>query len=563
MDLLIVESVVKAEKFQEKLGKGWIILPTSGHIMDIPPGAKLEKNDYFGVRIKEGKLELDWRLTDQGNKRLARLRTAIATVRSSGGRVYVGTDPDREGEAIAAHVMRKLRLPKHTPRALFQSMDATAVKKAIASPGTLDEGIVAAQEARRGLDRVVAYGLSRKLRSLDRWRKAHGRTKPKTVVGRVQVPALKACVDQYEARRKFKPSTRYRPGFMVNETFFKLPGEPLPTQAEALNLAQSKPAKKVMARKQAKRRVPPPPAVTTADVLKAFSDQAGAGAATAAMQNLFTDGLITYPRTDSRALNQDWVDEVRTNLGSYAGKGAPPGGKANQLAQEAHEAIRPTVTHLQLPEELKERTALEQGVYVFIARRAFGACMRPAEETVVTLVLDNHATARLVREDSDGWRRYEPNRRKKPPILPKPPDAMAWALKEGDAVNAVPAVSAVKAKRPQAPTVSWLVDWMDRNGVGRPATIEPSVNKIQAHGYVQQKKGQGLVPTAAGLWLLEAVQEAAEPILVPQYTKDMEAELDEIASSKAGSQAGAKLVQKGVNLAIRRSQGGGPQASAI
>ena len=531
-NLLIVESPAKARKLAETLSPegGWRVVATYGHLMDLP-------KRKLGLGIADGQLKLNWKTTRNGRKQLSRLRTAARTVVKSGGQIYIGTAPDRDGETLAAHLMRTLRLPElTTPRVKFHSLVPEAVKQAMARPGRLDRGLVTAQEARRGLDRAVGYGLSRRLK------------KP---ISRVQAPVLKACADQSAARRNFRPSKLYRAGLMVNKTFFELPDDPMSTESFALRVAQSTPASRVVSRKQERKRVLPLPACTTTDVLKAFANEAGINRTIAAMQNLFVNALITFPKTDTRALNQDWVEQVRTEMGTYAGTAQPPGGSTTTHTATALEAIRPTAASRSTAVGLEDRDPLERDVYDYIARCAYGACSKPSQETVVTLVLDNKATATLTRENFDGWRRYELNRE---PFRPGLPDSIVWPLQEGDPVEAVPSVQTLVAAPPDVPTVAWLLDWMEKNGVGRPSTYAPCVRKLIDRELVVWRQREGLVPTPQGLGLLSTLSGGAHPILSPQYTKSLEEWLDNIADQTAGPEEGAKLVQAGLRLAVGMGQ---------
>ncbi len=531
-NLLIVESPAKAKKLAGILSPedGWLVVATYGHLMDLP-------SRKLGLGIANGQLKLYWKTTRNGRKQLSRLRTAVRTVRKSGGQIYVGTAPDREGETLAAHVMRILRLPEPTtPRVMFHSLDPAAVEHAIARPKRLDSGIVNSQEARRGLDRAVGYGLSRRLK------------KP---ISRVQAPILKACADQSAARRNFRPSTRYQAGFMVNTTFFGLPQDPMSTESAALRAAQSMPARRVVSRKQERKRVSPPPACTTTDVLKTFANEAGINCTIAAMQNLFVNALITFPKTDSRSLDQDWVEKVRSELGANAGMAQPPEAWTTTRAAMALEAIRPTSASTSTPGGHEDRDPLERDVYDYIARRAHGACSKQAIETVVTLSLDNRATATLIREDIDGWRHYELNHESGRPGLPDP---ILWPLQEGDPVEAVPSVQYLRAVPPDAPTVAWLLDWMEKNRVGRPSTYAPCVRKLIERELVVPHEREGLIPTQQGLELLSTLSGGGDPILSPKYTKFLEEWLDNIADQKAGPEEGAKLVQAGLRLAVGMGQ---------
>ncbi|MYJ76348.1 MAG: type IA DNA topoisomerase [Gammaproteobacteria bacterium] len=531
-NLLIVESPAKARRLATILDpdNGWVVAATYGDLMDLP-------SRNLGLRFAEGKLELHWRTTLKGRKQLSRLRAVARTVRKTGGQIYVGTAPDREGETLAAHVMQSLQLPKQTtPRVLLYSLEAHAIKRAIARPGRLNGRVVAAQEARRGLDRAVGYELARRLRK---------------TIGRVQAPVLKACAVQAAARKNFRPSIRYRAGFMVNETFFALPLQPLLSEREALKAAESKPARRVVSRTEDREYCSPPAACTTTDVLKVFSDETGVERICAAMKSLFVDALITYPRTDSRTLDRDWVERVRAECGANGRSQPPPGSHGGLHGPAACEAIRPTSTTWRTPASLENDEPLKRRLYEYIAWRAFAACAEPAQQTTVTWVLDNQATGTLTREDVEGWRQYRPDRDHQPA---GGPDPIVWSLKRDDPVKAVPSAGTLQTPPPDAPTVAWLLNWMEKNRVGRPSTYAPCLSKLLDRKLVRPHPSEGLVLTPLGLNILGQLSKGAECILLPEHTRALEEWLDEIARRESGPEESARLVLAGVRLASGTGQ---------
>ena len=529
-NLLIVESPSKAKRLAAVLGQesGWVVAATYGDLMDLPSGK-------LAIRIAAGKLRLSWRTTRAGRKHLTRIRKAARTVRKCGGRIYVATAPDRDGEILAAHIMQCLQLPERTtPRLLLQSLEPEAIKRAIARPGRLDFGVVAAQEARRGLDRAVGFGLAKRI------------GKP---ISRVQALVLKACADQAAARSAFRPSIRYRAGFMVNQTFFSLPEEPMLSEREALQAAKSKPARRVVSRMQKRELLSPPAACATMDVLGAFSGEAGLVPIVASMKSLFADGLITFPMTESRTLDPDWFERARTGLG--ANGGSQPSGCVDRQARARCEAIRPTSTTWSTPASLEKDDGLKRRVYDYIAWRAFASCAKPAQERTVRLVLDNRATSTLTREIVDGWRRYDPNRQHG---AASESDPVVWSLKEDDPIEAVPWVDYLHAPRPSAPTVAWLINWMEKTGVGKPSTYAPCLRKMIDRKLVSLHPSEGLIPTRLGLSILGTLSGVAERILRPDYARALEEWLDDIAQEDACPEEGARLVLAGVQLLSGASQ---------
>ena len=243
--LIIVESPKKAKSIKQMFkAEGWDSAATVGHMLDLP-------TKDLGVSIgtkgaKRNKIILNLELSKRGREQRDFL---LRKVRQA-DRVILATDDDREGEAIAAHCIKELGLPQSTARIRFNSVTKKALLEAMANPGRVDRNLVEAQEARRGLDRVVGWLVSRKLS--DRLRnELHAWVS----IGRVQAPTLAAIAKQAAAHRDFIPSSKFQPGSGVKGQFFKLPDDPCDTREEAEAIAESKPAKAVAKREEKRMRV--------------------------------------------------------------------------------------------------------------------------------------------------------------------------------------------------------------------------------------------------------------------------------------------------------------------
>ena len=278
------------------------------------------------------------------------------------------------------------------------------------------------------------------------------------------------------------------------------------------------------------------------------------------MQQLYMDGHITYHRVDARHLDTEWVRDIRQGLGGRAGTGDPPGGRAQAHAQGAHGAIRPTSTQIGVPDKVKELAKSHQSVYQFIAYRAIAACMGPGYDTQVKLTLDNGATATLRKEADKGWRRLMPG------SSPKDPNPEIWALKQGDAVDAVPGAAEIKARQPQPPDEPWTLEWMKKHGVGRPSTYAPTLKRLEVNKMVDKQSAGGkktkYVMTTKGSLALDATDALAPALLEHTYTEMMEESLDRIATGEAQPGAAAALVEAGGQLAGERIPRHEPGADA-
>ncbi|WP_226859086.1 type IA DNA topoisomerase, partial [Acidithiobacillus caldus] len=377
MKLLIVESPTKAKHIQHFLGSGWQVKASLGHVRD------LEKTgDKSYVRPPDFKM--NYQITDDKHKEIVSgLKSAAAKAES----VYLATDPDREGEAIAWHLCQVLNIkPSDAKRVTYQEVTEQAVKKAIAAPRPMNMKLVAAQEVRRGLDRMVGWEVSGPL--------SHS-LNTKASAGRVQTPALRLVVERERAIRAFKPTAYFQiqahmPGgwwalwqdglpdgeYFQDKAFADALAAALPSMALSVTQAESKPT----------RKAPPPPFTTSSlqmDGSRAL--KCGAEDVMKAAQALFEQGAITYHRTDSPNLSEEGEALLRAALQS-AGLPIvekPRRWKAKGDAQEAHEAIRPTDPMNENAGEDDRQRAL----YALIRKRALASQMPDAiyQQTSCTL----------------------------------------------------------------------------------------------------------------------------------------------------------------------------------
>ncbi|MDA8153644.1 MAG: type I DNA topoisomerase [Acidithiobacillus sp.] len=534
MNLLIVESPTKAKHIQEFLGSGWQVKASLGHVRDL-----VRTGDASYVRPPEFKM--NYCITDDKHKEIV---AGLKSAASKADSVYLATDPDREGEAIAWHLAQALGIKAATAlRVTYQEVTEQAVLKAVANPRNINMTLVAAQETRRALDRIVGWEVSPPLsRSLN----------TKASAGRVQTPALRLIVERERAIRKFKSTTWYQvlavmPGvdgswratwqdgmpegtYFQDKTFADALAVALPSMPLIVTAAESKPA----------RQAPPPPFTTSSlqmDASRALKIDAEQVMKLA--QALFDDGYITYHRTDSPNLSQEGEDLLRgeAQRRNWPLSEKPRRWKAKGDAQEAHEAIRPTD-----PSDLgAELDAQEKALYGLIWKRAMASQLADAIYQVTTATLDGgmfqnravifKATGRVLTDK--GWRRLyaesgdEDEGEEKDPEASNPVPSLTKGTtlkpERGEAIEK-------KTQPPKRFTQATLIAELERHGVGRPSTYASIIKVLFFRKYIEQKK-QALVPTDLG--------ERAIDALLPfhfcdvDYTREIEETLDSIAQGQA------------------------------
>ena len=521
MKLFIVESPGKVKKVQSILGSGWNVVASIGHVRDLP-----EKE--FGIFLPDFKPE--YVATERGKGVLKRLAALVRTADA----VYLATDPDREGEAIAWHLADALKLKKPL-RVTFGSITANAIQEAIKSPRSLDMALVSAQEARRVLDRLCGYLASGPLS------KAAGE---RLSAGRVQSPALRLVVELEWKIRDFVATTYYGAELLFDgwkATWLTKPwikdGEYLTDKALADKAAALRSLTVEECTESESRSAPPAP-FTTSTLQQAASNalKFSPKYTMELAQALYVSGAITYMRTDSQNLSDEAVQEIRAYAKAkdlpLADK--PRVWKSKDGAQEAHEAVRPTSIEVVEAGETEDEKAL----YRLIRIRALASQLADALFAVRTLRLaaplegskaEFEAKGRVL--TAPGWKTVlfsddagddgEAEQENPVPVLEK-----------GASVTALDGKALSKTTKPPARfTEASLVRELENRGIGRPATFAAIVDTILRREYVRVEKRQ-LVPTPLG--------EKAAKLLIGafsfvdfDFTKDMESALDSIASGKA------------------------------
>ena len=520
MNLIIVESPGKVKKIQSILGSDWKVAASVGHVRDLPV-------KELGVSLPDFKPE--YQPTDRGKDVLKRLAALAKTAEA----VYLATDPDREGEAIAWHLQDALKLKKPL-RVTFGSITKGAIEPAIKAPRSVNMYLVSAQEARRVLDRLCGYLVSGPLS------KAAGE---RLSAGRVQSPALRLVVERERTIRDFVATTHYGVELLFDgwkAAWLTAPwmnvGEHLTDKALAEKAAGLRSMKVTDCVETESRSAPPTP-FTTSSLQQAASNalKFSPKHTMELAQKLYEAGAITYMRTDSPNLSEEAVKEIRAygktkNL-PLADK--PRVWKSKDGAQEAHEAIRPT--HIE-KEEAGE-TGDEKALYRLIRIRALACQLADAVCDVRTLRLvaplegkaaEFEARGRTLRDP--GWKTLLQDDQADEGADPEPENPVPL-LRTGDAVTAQDGKLLTKKTKPPARyTEASLVRELENRGIGRPATFAAIVDTILRREYVRNEKRQ-LVPTPLGEKAV-ALLAGAFSFLDYDFTKNMENSLDKIAEGK-------------------------------
>lgn len=532
MKLIIVESPTKAKHIGH-LFEGYRVVASFGHIRDLP----LHGEESY-VRPPDFIMHytvLDEKKGGRTSKKeiVEKIRTAMKGVDD----IYLATDPDREGEAIAWHLAQVLGI-RNAKRISYQEVTETAIKKALSAPRGIDLNLVSAQEARRGLDRMIGWEVSSPLSA------SIGQ---QASAGRVQSPAIiLVCMRENEIR-KFVSVDWYSveavfPGASGNWTAkWKAPSEYFQDGEFASRLALAIPGlpfKIVDFARTIKKHAPSAPFITT-EMQKVGSKTLGFGVdqIMKLAQSLFEQGLITYHRTDSPNLSADGEALVRAECErrKYPLSPSPRRWKLKAGAQEAHEAIRPTETSIR--KENSGSTDDERALFNLIWKRTMASQMVDAESDAVRIVLDGGpfegkqtvftgSGSKLV---SPGWRTVfgvkedadEEDMENPIPTFEKGKSVRASGGK----------ATAKKTSPPSRYTEATLVDALEKAGIGRPSTYASIITALGLKGYTVTEK-KYLCPTRLG----EAVSDALVgrfQFADIDYTKNIEKLLDDIAEGKA------------------------------
>ncbi|EPW1224551.1 type I DNA topoisomerase [Campylobacter upsaliensis] len=533
-DLIIVESPAKARTISNFLGNKYEVMASKGHIRDLPKTS-------FGIKIEEDHFVPEYRISKDHSALVKELKEKAAKA----GQVYLATDEDREGEAIAYHIAKAIGKDENSlPRIVFHEITQSAIEHALKNPRKLNINSVNAQQTRRLLDRIVGYKLSPLLgQKIQRGLSA----------GRVQSAALKIIVDREKEIRAFVP-LEY---FSIDMIFSKdLEAELVEFDAkklEKLSLTNKDRAKLILEECQKaqfivenieskERKIAPPPPFMTSTLQQSASNRLGFTPKKTMMiaQKLYegvkthqgTMGVITYMRTDSLNLAKEAVKSARELIKEHFGKEYLPSKEniyttKSKGAQEAHEAIRPT--NLSFTPELaaKYLEKDELRLYTLIYNRFLACQMNPAiSQSEGVFARGGRALFKISgrRVLFEGFYKVYGDM-DKDKILPEFKKAEVLKTQKLTMSNHF-------TEPPSRYSEAGLVKKLESLGIGRPSTYAPTISILSARDYVVIEKKQ-LVPNEIAFSVTELLEKNFSDIVDSHFTSNLENTLDEIAENKA------------------------------
>lgn len=533
MNLIIVESPTKAKTLGKFLGSEYLVEATAGHIKDLPKsklGIEVENNfkpDFLEIPKKK----------DVINK--------LKSGAKSADKIYLATDPDREGEAIAEHVAEIIKSDSKTKRITFHEITQSAVEEALNNPREIDKNLVDAQIARRVLDRLVGYKLSPLL-----WKKVRRGLS----AGRVQSVAVKLIVEREREIKAFKADEYW-------EIYTKVKGEKrevkdfdvelIKINDKAASVDNRKDADKIIAelenasykvfdvRKKEVKKSPYPPFTTSTMTQAAARIFGWSSKKTMSMaQKLYEEGLITYHRTDSFNLSKSAIDNARKFINKeYGSEYLPDLPKfyktTSKVAQEAHEAIRPTGLNYKLQITNDKWGRDEEQLYKLIWARFVACQMNPAiyDETIIDVAarIADDETVYLLRSGGqimkfDGWRKVIPSKMDTDVVI-KLPD-----VAKDENLQLIKTWGEQKFTQPPSRyNEASLIKTLEKLGIGRPSTYAPTISTIQTRNYVEKTEGK-FAPTTIGEAVNDFLIMNFSDVFEYKFTAEMEDDLDKIAN---------------------------------
>lgn len=525
-NLVIVESPSKSKTIEKYLGKDYKVVSSKGHIRDLSTKGK------YGLGIDvENDFKPDY-VTIKGKKNVI---TDLKKDVKNADFVYLATDPDREGEAISWHLYDCLGLnDKNYERVVFNEITKNAVLEAFKHSRKIDQNLVNSQETRRMLDRIIGFRLSKLMQA-----KTSGSS-----AGRVQSVALKLIVDREREIEGFKPVEYWKiianfEDFKANLDKYDNRDIELKNEVEANKVLSdlSSEFKISSIDKKSKNRKSPAPFITsTLQQVASNKLNMSAKKTMSLAQKLYegieleneTVGLITYMRTDSIRLSNEFISATQSYIKKEFGDdyvGSVKVSKKTENVQDAHEAIRPSSIE-RTPLKVKPYlTADEYKLYRLIYNRALASLMKDAKTDNTVVILDNNnyqfkATGQIL--TFDGYLKvysdYEDTTNEE---LPK--------LKNQEILSTNDIITEQHFTKPPARySEAKLIKELEELGIGRPSTYATIMDTIKTRGYVKVEEKR-FIPTDIGIEITDKLQECFSHIINVKYTANMESDLDKIA----------------------------------
>lgn len=528
-NLVIVESPSKSKTIEKYLGKDYKVVSSKGHIRDLATSGK------FGLGVDiEDHFKPNYKIIRGKKKDVDSLKKDC----KSSDFIYLATDPDREGEAISYHLYEELGLTEeNSKRIVFNEVTKNAVLEALKHPRKIDQDLVNSQETRRILDRIIGFRLSKLMQS-----KTSGSS-----AGRVQSVALKLIVDREREREAFKEEEYWT----ITAQFPEMEADLFEFNHKKIEIKNENQANQILeildptfvvekVEKKEKNKYSPMP-FTTSTLQQTASNKLNMNARKimSLAQKLYegidigseTVGLITYMRTDSTRLSNDFTGETLSYIQKEFGKGyvgSVKVAKKKDNVQDAHEAIRPTSIQ-RTPTEMKPYLSDDElKLYRLIYYRALASLMSPAKINHTTIILENQnyqfkATGSIITFDGylKIYKDYEDTKDKMIPSITQDQKLISEKIIKEQHFTQPPARY----------TEATLVKAMEELGIGRPSTYATIMGNIKDRGYVNIDQRR-FIPTDIGFEVTDKLQEFFSHIINVEYTANMETNLDEIADGK-------------------------------
>ncbi|MBZ7928937.1 type I DNA topoisomerase [Campylobacter sp. LH-2024] len=533
-NLIIVESPAKAKTIGNFLGKNYEVIASKGHIRDLPKTS-------FGIKIENDEFIPEYRITSDHSSLVKELKEKA----KNAAQIYLATDEDREGEAIAYHIAKAIGKDENIlPRIVFHEITKSAIEDALKNPRKLNMHSVNAQQTRRLLDRIVGYKLSPLLgQKIQRGLSA----------GRVQSAALKIIVDREKEIRAFVPLEYFSIDMIFNSDLDAELVEFDKIKIEKLTITNKDRAKLILEAckndiytieniESKERKIAPPPPFMTSTLQQSASNRLGFNPKKTMIlaQKLYEGvnthqgmmGVITYMRTDSLNLAKEAVDKVRKLIQKDFGKDYLPS-KANiyvtkaKGAQEAHEAIRPTNLDFtpQIAANFLDKDELK--LYTLIYNRFLACQMNPAiSQTQNVFVKNDRALFKISGRKIlfDGYYKVYGDM-DKDKILPN--------LQKGEKLKIQKLeMNSHFTEPPSRYSEAGLVKKLESLGIGRPSTYAPTISILTSRDYVKIDKKQ-LIPSDIAFNVTEVLEKNFSDIVDSKFTSNLENTLDDIAEDKA------------------------------
>ena len=529
MDLVIVESPAKSKTIEKYLGSSYKVVSSIGHIRDLATTGKYG----LGIDIDNGFIPNY--VPIKGKKKVI---TELKKLVKDADKVYLATDPDREGEAISWHLYDALGIKDSKyDRVLFYEITKDKVLEGIKNPRKIDYNLVKSQETRRFLDRIIGFRLSKLMQS-----KTSGKS-----AGRVQSVALKLIVDREREIQSFVPEEYYS----ITAKFQDFDSDLFKFKEDDISIKTLDEVKSILSKLQkdfiiqsieskTKNKISKLP-FTTSTLQQEASTKLNFSAKKTMMlaQKMYegidigteTVGLITYMRTDSVRLSDEFTSKTFQYIEKKFGKdylGYIKKAKKNDNVQDAHEAIRPT-SILRTPDSLKKYlTNDEFKLYNLIYKRTLSSLMADAKTLATTIIFDNNSykfktTGSVI--TFDGYLKvYGDFEDTKDNVLPDLKDKLNQTIESEEIIYE----QHFTKPKPRY-TEAKLIHEMEELGIGRPSTYATIMSNIKDRGYVNVEDKK-FVPTEIGIEVTDKLQEYFSNIINVKYTANMEEDLDKIAS---------------------------------